>query len=132
MAAPHVTGAIARGWNPEGGARGATVPGFAPSQGVVLLSGNVSCPPKPMVKVSRKTVPAGTKVTVQLRNFAPGERVRLRLGGRSLGTVVVNSKGAANKTVKVPARSKPGRVGIQATGSNGNHSTVKVSVTRRK
>lgn len=132
MAAPHVTGAIARGWNPDGGARGPTVPGFGASQGVVLLSGNVGCPPKPKVKVSRQTVPAGTRVTVRLRHFAPGERVRLRLGGRSLGTVVVNSKGAVNKSVKVPAGSKAGRLRIRATGNNGNHATVKVNVNPRK
>jgi subtilisin len=131
MAAPHVTGAIARGWNPDGGPRAASVPGFYPSQGVVILSGNIGCPPKPKVKVSRKQVTAGTRITVRLRNFAPGERVRLRLGGRSLGTVVVNSKGAANKTVKVPAGSKRGRVPIRATGANGNSAKVKVSIVGR-
>lgn len=132
MAAPHVTGAIARGWKPDGGARGAPVPGFTAGQGVATLSGNVGCPPKPKVKLSRKQVTAGERVTVRLRNFAPGERVRLRLGGRSLGTVVVNGKGAARKSVKVPARTRVGNGQIRATGESGTTGTVKLTISRRE
>jgi hypothetical protein len=49
-----------------------------------------------------------------------------------VGTVVVNKKGAANKTVTVPGRSKPGRVRIRATGRSGNSATVRLKVTGRK
>lgn len=126
MAAPHVTGAIALGWNPRTGPRDRGIAGFQSDLGLVQLSGNVGClgdppmeitadPPakqrsaKPTITVTPKQAAAGDRVRVKLRGYHAKSQVRVLLNGKRVDLVAVSASGAGTARVRVPGDAKAKR-----------------------
>ncbi|MDQ3413167.1 MAG: S8 family serine peptidase, partial [Chloroflexota bacterium] len=140
MAAPHVTGAIARGWDPGNGGRERNIPGFKADQGLVKLSSNTGCgdePPvdpggqpadRPKLTIKPETAAPRERVRVMLRGFPAGDTVRILLKGEREDRVVTNGNGAGSGKFRVPSSREPGRYVVRAVGKSGTSDSAKLRI----
>ncbi|MDQ3695251.1 MAG: S8 family serine peptidase [Chloroflexota bacterium] len=144
MAAPHVTGAIALGWDPRHGPRERGIPGFGSDAGLVQLSENVAClgeaPPlpgadrpgrdeaSPKLSLETKRARPGDTIAIRVRGYEAADQIRIRLNGKRAGGVAASERGSGKGRIRVPNTLKPGTYAVRANGAAGGSDAVRLRV----
>lgn len=92
----------------------------------------VPMPAQPTVELSTSAVPHRTLLVVKVSGFQPGERIQVRVGGRSARTVVADQGGRASAHRVIDRRTCGAGCAVTATGATSGQVSAEFQGLRRR